>query len=182
MSATTAFELFTGNALRSLNAQDGAPSPFGPNVIGKPGQRIGDLLNSMISMLNRSPVVTVSADDVSGGGTDASLGVDAKDINGNGLKSAVQLLIVAQPDQYDPEFAPSSTVTFSAPTAGSIIDQGAGWALIETDATGEFACTMANSADETLYVSASAPIGGAADTSKAAFNVVSNSDSVTWAA
>jgi hypothetical protein len=177
-----AFQPFTGNALRALNAQDGAPSPFGPNIIGGPEQRIGDLLNAMIDMINRSPVVTVSASNATGGSTDSDFALNAKDINGSDLESAVQLIVVAQADQYDPELSPDATASFGTATTGTIVDSGAGWALIETDANGNFECTLANSADETLYVSATAPIGGAEDTDKAAFQVVSNSDAVSWSA
>ena len=182
MTATEAFEQFTGHALRALNAQDGSPSPFGPNIIGGPSQRLGDLFNSMIALINRSPVVTVTASDATGGSTDSDFAASARDINGSLLKAAVQFVVVAQADQYDPELAPDASATFGTATTGSIVDSGAGWALVETDANGEFACTLANSADETLYVNAAAPVGGAEDTTISAINVVSNSDDVTWSA
>lgn len=177
-----AFERFTGNALRALNAQSGSPSPFGPNVISGASQRIGDLLNSLIALLNRSPVVTVSAANATGGDAGAALTAQATDINGSPLKAPVQFVLVAQADQYDPELAPDATATFGTATTGTIVDSGAGWALVETDANGYFACTLSNSADETLYVSAMAPSGGAEDTALAAFQVVSNSDAVIWSA
>lgn len=178
---STAFEKFSGFALRALNAEH-VSSPFGPNIITKAALRIGDMLNSLVDHLNRSIRVTCTVADVTGGETDGTLNVVATDINGSQLKAGVQFIVVAQADKYDPVLAPSSTVSFSTATAGSIVDQGAGWALVETDDLGAFACTIVNSADETVQISALPPIGGAEDTTKAVFGVVSNSDAATWSA
>lgn len=182
MTAPEAFELFTGSALRALNAQNGSPSPFGAHIITSPALRIGDLLNTLAGIVNRSPVVSVLAADATGGDTDTSLVVAARDLNGNALKSALQFIVVAQADRYDPEVSADASVTFSAATTGTLVDSGAGWALVQTDNNGDFACTISNSADETLYLSAMPPVGGASDVSLAALQVASNSDDVTWSA
>ena len=74
-----------------------------------------------------------------------------------------------------------STVTFSAATTGSIVATGSGYAVIETDASGDFACTISDSADETVYVAAISP-WGIADTAKACALLASNSHTMTWSA
>lgn len=53
-------------------------------------------------------------------------------------------------DAGDPLAVGVSTVSFGTATAGSIIASGAGWAVVLTSASGAFACTCTDSADETI--------------------------------
>lgn len=161
-------------------------APIGPHVLetaadGTKQAKFGEMVATLINIARRSVVATVAATGGSGGATAGTLTVAVTDLEGNTVDEAKQLLVVGVADQYDPD-TPDATVTFSAATVGTLVDSGNGWALIETDATGNFACTVSNSADETIYFSAEAPKRGAEDTSLACVNVVSNSDDATWAA
>lgn len=177
---------FTGGVLRNLDG-DGAPSPWAGlyTRITNDGNRLGAILNELIGIYRRAVKATVTCPDVSGGSTDAALTVAVTDLAGRAVDEAKTLFVLVKDDQHDPVPGLSSTVTFSAATVGSIVSSGAGWALVKTNASGSFACTCANSADETVYLEA-APVGmGAAaalDDDEACVLVLSNSDDATWSA
>lgn len=128
---------------------------------------------------NIRTVVTVA--DVTGGATDGPMTVDLFRTDGvTRITSARQFMILATSVQYSPTDL-DSTVTFSAATVGSIVATGSGWCLAESDATGNFACTVSDSADETVYFACCAPRSGQSDVAKYA-NVWSNSDAAAWSA
>ncbi len=107
--------------------------------------------------------------DATGGATDVLVTLQLKDQAGNNVTSARQALIVASTVRAA-AFAPSSSVTFMTATTGTIKigESNAGYTLVETDATGAFACTCRNTADQTLYLMTSTPFAvAAADVAKA---------------
>ena len=128
---------------------------------------------------------TIAVASTAGGGTDALLTVDlvrAID-NSTVLGSARQVLIVAKTAQYKPYVdAEVGNVEFSgAVTKGSVIATDTGWALVQTDADGEFDMTVANAQDETLYFAVTTPLG-VSDKATRCVVVASNSDVATWSA
>jgi hypothetical protein len=85
--------------------------------------------------------------------------------------------------QYLPflDTAAVGSVTFSAATTGTIVASGAGWALIETDATGAAAFTISNADDETIYFSVQSA-ASVSDLAKSCVVLASNSDAAVWSA
>jgi hypothetical protein len=75
----------------------------------------------------------------------------------------------------------NANVTFATATTGSILASGSGWALVKTDATGDFACTASNSSDETVHFT----VVTAMDVDALANGIFVRgcvNDSATWAA
>lgn len=116
------------------------------------------------------------------GTNDAALTVDLTRLDGTVLQSARQVMIRCGGTQYkpnDPDEPALASVTFGTATKGSIIASGAGWCLAETDADGEFDCTVTNTDNETTYFwveSAPAVSSG----SKFCNVIASNSDAAIW--
>ena len=139
----------------------------------------GDITADLLS--DQFVIPTISGTGGSGGATAGTLAIAVKRAdNSTPIASARQLLIGVTSTQYlVGQF--TSTVTFSAATTGSIVATGNGYAIIETDTSGDFACTISDSADETVYVAAISP-WGIADTSKACALLASNSHAMTWSA
>ena len=127
------------------------------------------------------PVMTITAPNATGGGTTSALSVTATRLGGAALTSARQMVINCSTTQYNTKSSLGSC-TFGSATQGSIIASGSGWALIETTAAGAFACTLTNTVDETLYISAAHPSAGVSDTAKATVGVVSPVTTTTWSA
>lgn len=126
---------------------------------------------------------TVTVGNATGGSTDAALTLALKRAdNATAIASARQVLIKAGSAQYQPEAVIEASLTFVTATVGSIVASGAGWALVETDATGAFACTARNTEDETLYFAAYTPPAGVSDLAKACLVLGSNSDAAAWSA
>ena len=139
----------------------------------------GDITADLLS--DQFVIPTISGTGGSGGATAGTLAVAVKRAdNSTPIASARQLLIGVTSNPYQIGGF-TSTVSFSAATKGSIVSTGNGFAVIETDTSGEFACTISDSADETVYVAAISP-WGIADTSKACALLASNSHAMTWAA
>lgn len=177
--------------LQTLNGKTGG-APVGPHLLtsgskssGSAAQaKFGNMMDGWISMFRRSVVATLSVVGGSGGATDGTCSLTVTDVQAQPVDEEKEVLIIAQATQYEPGEAPVSTVTFSAATLGTIVDSGNGWALIQTSAAGQFACTVSDSADETIYFSAAPPSRGGSDAtgSIACVSVVSNADDATWAA
>lgn len=127
----------------------------------------------------------IAVADVAGGGTASALTLQLKRAYDNGTNPATtcQVWIGCSMTQYQGFVGEPgvSGVTFGTATIGSIIASGSGWALVETDATGGFACTCSNTADGTFYFNVETP-RGCSDLGKRAAVVASNSDSAAWAA
>ena len=139
----------------------------------------GDITADLLS--DQVVIPTISGTGGSGGATAGTLAIAVKRAdNATPITSARQLLVCVTANQFlIGQFV--STVTFSSATKGSIVSSGNGYALIETDTSGDFACTISDSADETVFVACLSPLG-ISDTSKACALLASNSHSMTWAA
>lgn len=128
--------------------------------------------------------VAVAVAGAVGGATDdpsANIQVKRAHDNSTPVATLCEVMIFASPVQYAPRGAPVATVTFSAATVGSIIASGNGWALVLTNATGAFACTISDSADETIYFRA-ITADAISDLGHRCTVVASNEDAATWAA
>lgn len=112
----------------------------------------GNILTSYVV----KPVLAVG--NATGGSTDAALTLQLNKLDGTAIDTARQVIVVGSSPQYAP-FAPSSTLSFVTATVGSVVYAGAGYAVVKTDATGAFACTARNTADETLYFMAFTAFG-----------------------
>jgi hypothetical protein len=126
---------------------------------------------------------TIAVANTGGGGTDAAMTVDLFKHDGTTVLGSIrQVMIVATDTQYEPFVALEASVTFGTATKGSIVASGGGWCLAESDADGEFDCTVTNSADETVYFTVIAPPNGVSDKAKGVYGVISNSDAAAWSA
>lgn len=126
-------------------------------------------------------VNAIAAAGGSGGATAGTLDVDVRRYNGDAVTAAVTLLIVASDSAYAGAYDSNANVTFNTASAGTLVASGNGWALVETDASGNFTCATANASDETVYFAGKTAVG--VDTlANGALVVRSVSDSATWAA
>ena len=136
-----------------------------------------------ITIADQLVVAAVAVADVTGGATDGTLTMTLlRADNSTAIASARQVMINAGSEQYNHFAALSATVTFSAATTGSIVASGNGWALVQTSAAGAFACTVANSADETVYFSVDGASAGVSNLATRCAVLGSNSDAATWSA
>ncbi len=127
-------------------------------------------------------VATVAATGGAGGATAGTLTVTLKQSDeSTAVGSARQCVVRVGAAQYAPGQTPVSTVTFATATTGTLVDSGNGWALIETTTAGAFACTISDSADETVYVWCETA-SGVSDPTDGCLVIGSNSDDATWAA
>ena len=159
----------------------------GKNVV--PGRSADDLA-SVLNFLQANGVIAsdkvvhaaIAVADAPGGATTAALTLALTQVDGSSaLTGARQVMIATGAAQYVPRQAVNGNVTFGTATAGSIIASGSGWALVLTDATGAFACTCTNAADEAIYFWAETP-NKVSTTAAGAVVAGSNSDLATWAA
>lgn len=122
----------------------------------------------------------ITATGGSGGATAGTIDLDVVRGEGSAVARAVQVKVVASSTQYGGSITLNTNVTFSTATLGTLVASGSGWALVETDATGNFACALANSSDETVYFSVESAFGVStlANGSLVSGSVV---DSATWA-
>lgn len=124
---------------------------------------------------------TIAATGGTGGSANGTLTVQANRLDGTTpIASVRQILILAQSVQYSPRDVETG-VTFSAATQGTIVASGGGWALVQTTSAGAFACTISDSADETVYFSATSPHSGQSSLTEWAVTQ-SDSASATWSA
>jgi hypothetical protein len=131
-------------------------------------------------------LATVTGADGTGGTNTAALTVQLKRLdNTTNIASARQVLLIAGSVQYLGDTGPTNaSLSLGTVTAGSIVATpiaGMAW-LIETDATGAFACTATNTDDETVYWSVQTAAGGGNSLTKACVVVGSNSDASAWSA
>ena len=135
---------------------------------------------------DESVVATVACANAPGGATTALLSVTLKQRdNATALASARQVLLqIGQVQYLDAAPTTNASLTLGTVTAGSIvatITVGALY-LVQTDATGVFACTATNTDDETVYLSAKTAEGGVSDLTTRAVVLATNSDSAAWSA
>jgi len=127
-------------------------------------------------------VATVAATGGTGGSADGTLTVSLQQTDeSTDVGSARQVMVRVGAAQYAPAQTPVSTVTFSTATTGTLVASGNGWALIETDTSGDFACTISDSADETVYVWCESA-NKVSDLTDGCVVIGSNSDDATWSA
>lgn len=187
----------TGDASESIQFGDAAVNPT-YSFVGTGAMAVGGALNVTGAITatggitgtalagDESVVATVAVADAAGGATDALLSVTLKRRdNSTAVASARQVLLTSGPTQYAPMGGPTNaSLTLGTVTAGSIvatITTGAQW-LVETDATGVFACTATDTEDGTLYFAAATASGGVSDLTKRAIVLASNSDAAAWSA
>lgn len=128
---------------------------------------------------------TVACADAGGGVETALLTVQLKDLAGVNLTTARQFLLQIAGTQYVDSSGPGdANLTLGTVTAGAIIatPNAGGLFLVQTDATGLFACTVTNTADTTRYFSAKTADGGVSVAGEACTVVGSNMDAATWSA
>lgn len=105
--------------------------------------------------------VLITAADVGAGGTGTTFVAQILNV-GTGANTAAEkvFLVLAADTQYAGRDDLNANVTFGTATSGSILASGSGWAVVKTDATGEFACTITNAVDEQVWFSATHAAGG----------------------
>jgi len=105
--------------------------------------------------------VVIAVADAGAGGTTSALIAQANDLDGSAMAKACVFLILASDTLYAGSKDTNANVTFGTAAAGSILASGTGWAIVKTSATGAFACTATNAADEAVYFNAATADGGA---------------------
>lgn len=145
-------------------------------AVGKLDARVGAYQDQLVTA-----AITVVGG--SGGATDAPLSMQLKRAYDNATSPATtcQVMVWANPVQYGPSQNSVNTVTYSAATVGTIVASGNGWALVATDPAGAFACTVTDSADETIYFRA-ITAAAVSDLGQRASVVASTDDAATWSA
>jgi hypothetical protein len=102
----------------------------------------------------------IAVADASGGATGSALTADLKNLDGTALAKTGVFMILSCDTQYAGSKDANATTTFGTATKGSILASGTAWAIVKADANGQFACTVTNSADETVYFSCATVDGG----------------------
>lgn len=163
-------ELHDGTAARSILMSDD---------IGVTVQAYSAVLTALATYgLDRQVSATIAVADSAT--NDAALTLQLNRLDGStAIAAARQVMIVTSTTQYAPAGQPEASVTFGTATVGSIIASGQGWALVETDATGAFACTATNTDNETIYFFTQTA-ARLSDVSKGCGVVASNTDAATW--
>ena len=149
------------------------------NVTAPGDVNVGGNVNS-----NHLVKATCAGADAGGGGTTALLSVQLNKIDGtSAISAARQVVLIANSAQYSQNTpVPNASLSLGTVTAGSVISGSQGVWLVETNASGLFACTATNTDDETVYWSVCNPAGGVSDITKSCVVVGSNSDASTWSA
>ncbi len=94
--------------------------------------------------------------DVSGGVNSGTVGFQVKQ-GSVAIKEAVKLQFAAFDDA---ELVnPSQNAAFSNASSGSILNSSGAAMLVKTDATGKFACTLTNIADQTVWLACAMAFG-----------------------
>lgn len=152
-------------------------------AIGTDVQAYSAVLAALVTYgLDRALVPTLAVAGGAGGATAGTLTLQLKRLDGSANAAAArQVMIVATASQYAPVNTVVATVTFASASVGSIISTGNGYALVETDATGAFACVPSDSADETVYFRC-ITADGVSDQSKGCAIFGGNSDDGIWSA
>jgi len=137
---------------------------------------------AILAQVDMLAVATIAVADAPGGATTALTTVQLYQSDAvTPLTSARQVMILSGAAQYTPRAALNGNTTFDTVTAGTIVASGSGWALVTTDATGLFACTANNAADEAVYFWVASAEADDAPAERCAV-ISSNSDLATWAA
>lgn len=102
----------------------------------------------------------IAVANAAGGTTTSALTADIQDLAASGLSKTCVFRIVCSDSEYGGSDDANANVTFSAATLGSILASGSGYAIVKSDASGNFACTANNAVDETVYFSCATHTGG----------------------
>lgn len=128
---------------------------------------------------------TVACPSPAAGVNTASLTVQLKDMAGNNIAAARQILVQAAGVLYNSGPGPGNASLSMAATTGAIIATpvaGGLW-LCQTNASGLFAGTLTNTDDEAVAgISALTAVGGVSVADEACVVVGSNAVAVTWSA
>jgi hypothetical protein len=124
--------------------------------------------------------VEISVGDAVGGATDSLMSVQVKDQGGKNLAKVCAFQVVFGNEKYAGVLSSSATVSLGSVTKGEILYQPTGMALIKTDASGAFECTVTNSADETVWFNALSSLGGIDNNAHGVFVRGSVPDDATW--
>lgn len=148
-------------------------------AIGTDVQAYSAVLTALATYgLDRQVSATIAVADSAT--NDAALTLQLNRLDGStAIAAARQVMIMTSTTQYAPAGQPEASVTFGTATVGSIIASGQGWALVETDATGAFACTATNTDNETIYFFTQTA-ARVSDPSKGCNVLVSNTDAAIW--
>lgn len=148
-------------------------------AIGTDVQAYSAVLTALATYgLDRQVSATIAVADSAT--NDAALTLQLNRLDGStAIAAARQVMIMTSTTQYAPAGQPEASVTFGTATVGSIIASGQGWALVETDATGAFACTATNTNNETIYFFTQTA-ARVSDPSKGCNVLVSNTDAAIW--
>jgi hypothetical protein len=133
----------------------------------------GDIVSDTLVL----PTITVP--NATGGATTAALTMQLNRTDGTPITSAREVMICASLTRF--LFGMSSTLTYSSATVGTIVSSGNNYALVRTNASGAFACTVTNSADETLYFMVE-PAHCVSDTAYSCLVRPGVADPATWSA
>lgn len=144
---------------------------------------LSEIMNELDNYRDQLVTATITVPSTGGGGTDAALTMSLRQARDNATSPTTicQVMIFATSQQYQPNSPNVNTVTFSAATVGSIVATGTSWALVATDATGAFACTVSDSADETVWFRVLTP-EGVSDLGQRCMVVACVPDSAVWSA
>lgn len=175
----------TGDAVTvaSLVAAGGV-NATGGNCTADNIQANGDLYVGQNIQSNNLVKAVCAGADATGGATTALLSVQLYKMDGStAISAARQVSLWGGASQGATDGpVPNASLSLGTITAGSVISGTQGIWLIETDATGLFACTATNTDDETVYWSCCTPQGGVSDLTKACLVIGSNVDSSAWSA
>lgn len=149
------------------------------NVVLSDTHRVSDGQDHSDILANLVDIVIV-VPDVGGGGTDAALTVDILDLTGGALAKLGVFKIVAADAQYEGIHNMNANVAFINATAGAILATAAGWAVVQADAAGQFACTAQNAVNETVWFSCTNCDGGHATAAEGIIVRGCLPDDVTW--
>lgn len=167
--------------IKLFTDEDLSGKSIGPSH-GPAMERLNALIEQSNAAVDGMADATIAVADAAGGATGAALTLQLQDLEGNPLARVAVVKIVVSDTEYAGVNDANSNVTFGTATAGSILASGNGYAVVKTSATGAFACTASNSADETAYFSVVNSDGGV-DALAAGVCVRSCvPDDATWAA
>lgn len=100
-------------------------------------------------------------DPAAGAGTKAII-LEVRDFRGDKVNYAVRLALIVYQDDGSGNMkpVPSATANLATATKGKFVNgEGTNITDIETDTNGEFACTLTNSADDTVWLVAEQSAG-----------------------
>lgn len=175
---TTAGDLMTASAPSTVDRI--AAGAVGTVLVGK-GAGVKPAFESVGGLgLDILDVVLAAASP--GAGVDTTtITADLKELSGAPSARVGMFRIIASVVQFGGMAALQGHVTWSLATKGSIMATGGGWAVVQTDASGQFACTITNASHETVWFAAASIDGGCSVTTMGVVVRGCSPISVAWA-